>query len=156
MDQVLTPTYINFSFGNKAINIVDAQLSLNYDNGSYYTECMSAVGGKKTYMLVKGNTVAQEGDIFTTITKTGDKQQDESISYLQQEIVAAGKTEDPKDYVKDAVITIQDSEMRQFLTFSFTGFIKNLKMENPKQGNQFTNYKAEFEISDPLSISLTN
>lgn len=156
MDQVLTPTYINFSFGNKAINIVDAQLSLNYDNGSYYTECMAAVGGKKNYMLVKGSTVTQEGDIFTTITKTGDKQQDESISYLQQEIVEADKSEDPEKYVKDTVITIQDSEMRQFLTFSFRGFIKELKMENPKKGNQFTNYKAEFEVFDPLTISLTN
>ena len=156
MDQVLIPAYINFSFGNKAINIVDAQLSLTFDNGSYYTECMPAVGGKKNYMLVKGNTVKQEGDIFTTITKTGDRQQDDSISYLQEENAAADKTEDPGKYVKDTVITIQDSEMRQFLTYSFSGYIKNLKMENPKKGNQFTNYKAEFEVYDPLTISLTN
>lgn len=155
MEQVLTPTYINFSFGNKNINIVDAQLSLNYDNESYYKEYMTGAG-KKGYMLVKGNTVMQEGDISVTITKTGDKQQDESITYLQQEIVEADKSEDPEKYVKDIVITIQDSEMRQFLTISFRGFIINLKMENPKKGNQFTNYKAEFEVFDPLTISLAN
>lgn len=156
MDQVLTPTYINFSFVNKAINILDAQLALSFDNGSYYTECMPAVGGKKNYMLVKGGTMIQEGDIFTTITKTGDKQQDESISYLQQEFVAADESEDPEKYVKDMVVTIQDSEMRQILTFSFRGFIKELKMENHKKGNKFTNYNAEFEAFDPLTISLTN
>ena len=155
MDQTLKATYINFSFGNKEINIVDAKLSLNYDNGTYYEECMTAAG-KKGYMIVKGTSVTQEGDIFTTITKTGDKKQDESISYLQNEIIEADKSENPSDYVKDVVIILQDSEMRQFLTFSFSGYIKELQMQNPKKGNQFTDYIAEYEIFDPLTISLKN
>ena len=155
MEQTLIPSFINVVYDGKELNIVDAQLSLDYDNGTHYEESMTSTG-KKGYMLRKGTSVTPQGDISVTILKTADKKQDETITFLQQKLVTDDKVEDPTQYVKDIVITVQDAEGRQFLTFSFGGYIKDLRLEQPKRGNMFTTYIAEFQIFDPLSIKLSN
>jgi hypothetical protein len=83
IDQTLVPAFISITYDGTELNIVDAKLSMHYDNGTKYEESMTA-SGKKGYLLRKGISVEQEGDIFITITKTGDGKQDDTIKFLEK------------------------------------------------------------------------
>jgi hypothetical protein len=155
IDQTLVPSFITITYDGTELNIVDAKLSLNYDNATKYEESMTATG-KKGYLLRKGTSVNQEGDVFVTITKTGDGKQDATISFLETKLQDIAKTENPDDYSKAIVINVQDPGGEQFLSISFSGYVKELKLQPSVKGNFFTDYIAEFEIFDPLTISLTN
>ena len=155
IDQTLVPSFITITYDGTELNIVDAKLSLNYDNGTKYEESMTA-NGKKGYLLRKGTSVNQEGDVFVTITKTGDGKQDATISFLERKLQDISKTEKPDDYAKAIVINVQHPGGDKFLSISFSGYLKELQMKPSVKGNFFTDYIAEFEIFDPLTISLTN
>ena len=112
--------------------------------------------GKKGYLLRKGVSVEQEGDIYVVITKTSDGKNDKTTTYLEKKMTEISKSENPKDYSKAVVITCKDPGEVQFLSVSFNGYLKELKMIPSKNGNGFTDYVAEFTVYDPLSIKIAN
>ena len=128
---------------------------MHYDNGTKYEESMTA-SGKKGYLLRKGISVEQEGDIFITITKTGDGKQDDTIKFLEKKLQEIEKSEKPDDYSKAVVVACKDPGEQQFLNFSFNGYLKELSLTPSKEGNAFTDYLGEFEIFDPLTIKINN
>lgn len=155
IEQTLVPVHSLMVYDNKEIPHMDAKLSMYYDNGTTYEECMTS-SGKKGYLLRKGSYTKQEGDIFIVIPKTGDKKNDETIQFLQSKLQEIAKSEDPNEYSKSVVYTCQDPGENQFLSLSFSGYIKELRVAPPKEGNAFTDYIAEFEIFDVLTVNLTN
>jgi len=155
INQTLVPAFISITYDGTELNIVDAKLSMHYDNGTKYEESMTA-SGKKGYLLRKGVSVEQEGDIFITITKTGDGKQDDTIKFLEKKLQEIEKFEKPDDYSKAVVVVCKDPGEQQFLNFSFNGYLKELSLTPSKEGNAFTDYLAEFEIFDPLTIKISN
>ena len=155
IEQTLVPAYISVTYDKTELNIVDAKLSLQYKNNTQYEENMTPAG-KKGYLLRKGVSVEQEGDIYVVITKTSDGKNDKTIEYLEKKMTDISKSENPKDYSKAVVITCKDPGEVQFLSVSFSGYIKELKMVPSKNGNGFTDYVAEFTVYDPLSIKIAN
>jgi hypothetical protein len=155
IDQTLVTAFVSITYDGTELNIVDAKLSLHYDNNTKYEESMTSTG-KKGYLLRKGISVTQEGDIFVTITKTGDGKQDDTIKFLETKLQEISKSEKPDDYSKALVITSKDPGEQQFLSVSFNGYLKELRVTPSKEGNAFTDYIAEFEIFDPLSIKISN
>lgn len=155
IEQTLVAVHSLMIYDEKEIPHMDAKLSMYYDNGTRYEEFMTA-NGKKGQLLRKGSYTKQEGDIFIVIPKTGDKKNDETIQFLQNKLQEVAKSEDPNDYVKSVVYTCKDPGENQFLNLSFSGYIKELRVAPPKEGNSFTDYIAEFEIFDVLTVNLTN
>ena len=155
IEQALVPAYISVTYDRTELNIVDAKLSLQYKNNTQYEENMTPAG-KKGYLLRKGVSVEQEGDIYVVISKTSDGKNDQTITYLEKKMSDISKSENPKDYSKAIVITCKDPGEVQFLSVSFNGYLKELKMVPSKNGNGFTDYIAEFTVYDPLSIKIAN
>lgn len=155
VDQTLVPAFISITYDGTELNIVDAKLSMHYDNGTKYEESMTA-SGKKGYLLRKGISVEQEGDIFITITKTGDGKQDDTINFLEKKLQKDEKTEKPDEYAKPIVVACKDPGEQPFLNFSFSGYLTELSLTPSKEGNAFTDYLGEFEIFDPLTIKISN
>jgi len=154
-EQTLVPAFISVTYDGTELNIVDAKFSLQYNNSTNYEENMTSAG-KKGYLLRKGVSIEQEGDIYVVLTKSSDGKNDESIKFLENRIKEIAKSEKPDDYSKPVVLTCKDPGEEQFLSVSFNGYIKELKMYPSKNGNGFTDYVAEFEIFDPLSIKIEN
>jgi len=154
-EQTLVPAFISVTYDGTELNIVDAKFSLQYNNSTNYEENMTS-SGKKGYLLRKGVSIEQEGDIYVVLTKSSDGKNDESIKFLENRIKEIAKSEKPNDYSKPVVLTCKDPGEEQFLSVSFNGYIKELKMYPSKNGNGFTDYVAEFEIFDPLSIKIEN
>jgi hypothetical protein len=155
IEQALVPAYISVTYDKTELNIVDAKLSLQYKNNTQYEENMTPAG-KKGYLLRKGVSVEQEGDIYVIITKTSDGKNDQTITFLEKKMTDISKSENPKDYSNAIVITCKDPGEEQFLSVSFNGYLKELKMVPSKNGNGFTDYVAEFTVYDPLSIKIEN
>ena len=155
IEQTLVPAYISVTYDKTELNIVDAKLSLQYKNNTQYEENMTPAG-KKGYLLRKGVSVEQEGDIYVVITKTSDGKNDQTITFLENKMTDISKSEKPDDYSKAIVITCKDPGEEQFLSVSFNGYLKELKMIPSKNGNGFTDYVAEFTVYDPLSIKIAN
>lgn len=155
IDQTLVPAFISIIYDGTELNIVDAKLSMHYDNGTKYEESMTA-SGKKGYLLRKGVSVEQEGDITITTTKTGDGKQDDTIKFLETKFQEIKKSEKPEDYTRAIVVACKDPGEQQFLNFSFDGYLKELSWAPSKEGNAFTDYLAELEIFDPLTIKISN
>ena len=154
-EQTLVPAFITVTYDGTELNIVDAKFSLQYNNCTNYEENMTPAG-KKGYLLRKGVSIEQEGDIYVVLTKSSERKNDESIKFLENRIKEIAKSEKPNDYSKPVVLTCKDPGEEQFLSVSFNGYIKELKMYPSKNGNGFTDYVAEFEIFDPLSIKIEN
>jgi hypothetical protein len=154
-EQTLVPAFISVTYDGTELNIVDAKFSLQYNNSTNYEENMTS-SGKKGYLLRKGVSIEQEGDIYVVLTKSSDGKNDESIKFLENRIKEIAKSEKPDDYSKPVVLTCKDPGEEQFLSVSFNGYIKELKMYPSKNCNGFTDYVAEFEIFDPLSIKIEN
>ena len=154
-EQTLVPAFISVTYDGTELNIVDAKFSLQYNNSTKYEENMTPAG-KKGYLLRKGVSVEQEGDIYVVITKSSDGKNDQSITNLQDKLKQIATSEKPEDYSKPVVLTCKDPGEEQFLSVSFNGYIKELKIYPSKDGNGFTDYVAEFEIFDPLSIKIEN
>ena len=155
IEQTLVPAFVNFLYDGTELLIVDAKVSLNFSNGSDYEESMTDKG-TKGYMLRKGISVEQNGEISVTITKAGDKEADKTIKNLGKIQKNVGKSENPKDYAKNIVINFSDSGMQKFFSVSFSGYLKSFIIEPASSGNGFTNYDARFTIFDPLTIKLSN
>jgi len=154
-EQTLVPAFISVTYDGTELNIVDAKFSLQYNNSTNYEENMTSAG-KKGYLLRKGVSIEQEGDIYVVLTKSSDGKNDESIKFLENKLKDIAKSEKPEDYSKPVVLTCKDPGEEQFLSVSFNGYLKELKMYPSKNGNGFTDYVAEFEIFDPLSIKIEN
>lgn len=150
--QVLIPAFINFTYDGTELTIVDAQLSLKYENNSSYEEAMIS-SGMKGYMLRKGVTVDQSGAISIRVTKSADGKSDDTISKLESIAEEIQKSEKPDDYAKTITICIKNPGEDQFLSVSFTGYLNDFTM-TPQQNNLFTDYIAEFKVFDPLTIKL--
>jgi hypothetical protein len=155
INQTLVPAYINVTYDGTELNIVDAKFSLKYNNQSKYEEAMTSIG-KKGYMLRKGVSVLQEGEIYVVLTKTADGKQDDNISFLQKVAQDVSKSEKPDNYSKNIVIIAKNSAEEQFLSVTFNGYLKEIKTQPSDKGNFFTDYIAEFQIFDPLSIKISN
>jgi hypothetical protein len=155
IDQTLVPAYISVTYDGTELNIVDAKLSLKYNNQSKYEEAMTSTG-KKGYMLRKGVSVLQEGEIYVVLTKTADGKQDDNISSLQKIAQEIAKSEKPDDYSKNIAIIVKNPAEEQFLSVTFNGYLKEINTQPSDKGNFFTDYVAVFQIFDPLSIKISN
>lgn len=155
MDQSLEAGSISVNYDTFELKIIDANFSLNYDNNCSYTEAMTTTG-KRSYLLRKGISVKQYGNIYTILSKTSDKKHDESITFLKNELKTISKLEDPSKYCKAIVVTAKESGDEQFFSMSFNGFIAELKMIPSDDGIGFINYMANFVIFDDLSIKIGN
>ena len=113
--QTLVPAFISVTYDGTELNIVDAKFSLQYKNNSNYEENMTPAG-KKGYLLRKGVSVEQEGDIYVVLTKSSDGKNDESIKFLEDKIKEISKSEKPDQYSKPVVLTCKDPGEEQFLT----------------------------------------
>lgn len=155
IEQTLVPAFVNFLYDGTELLIVDVSVSLSFSNGSSFEESMTDKG-TKGYMLRKGISVEQNGEIFVKITKAGDKEADKTIKNLEKIQKNVSKSENPKDYAKNIVINFSDSGMQKFFSVAFSGYLKSFTMEPANSGNGFTNYYAQFAIFDPLTIKLSN
>jgi hypothetical protein len=152
--QTLVPAVAIFNLDSKELNIIDAKVSLKFDNGSGYEECMVS-SGDKGYMLRKGITVEQDGDIKVTIVKTPDKKQDDTIKNLTDSLQNIRKNTDPANYAKDIALVVQNPSSDQFLSVTFSGYLKEMTIQSPDL-TEFTEYVADFEVFDPQTIKITN
>lgn len=152
--QTLVPAFVIFNLDSKELNIKDAQVALKFNNGSGYEECMVS-SGVKGYMLRKGVTVEQDGDIKVTIVKTPDKKQDDTISNLTTSLQNTSKNPDPANYAKDIAVVVQNPSSDQFLSVTFSGYLKEMIIQSPHL-TEFTEYVADFEVFDPQTIKITN
>lgn len=152
--QSLVPAFVIFNLDSKELNITNAELSLKFTNGAHYDEGIAS-SGSKGYMLCKGTTVLQEGDIKVTIPKTPDKKQDDTIQNLTDSLQNTQKNTDPANYAKNVAITAQNSGADQFLSVTFSGYVKEMKIQSPDL-TEFTEYVAEFVVFDPQTITITN
>jgi hypothetical protein len=150
----LIPSTIKFSFDSTLIHILDAQLSLSFQNGSKYQECMSK-NGIKSYVLAKGNYVTQNGDIAVEIVKTPDGNQDASIRKIEENLEHIQKNDSPKAYTKSVTAVIENSGGEKFLDVSFHGYASEFVAQAPDSTNYLT-YKATFVVFDPQSIRISN
>ena len=155
MEQTLVPAFVSVTYGGTELNIIDAKFSLKYDNGTKFEKCM-APSHSNGYLLSKGISIRQEGDMFVTITKTNDGKQDDNIKFLQDKKKAINSAKKPAEYAESIVITCKDPGEQQFLNVSFSGYIKEIKTLPTKKGNEFISFMAEFEIFDPLTIKIEN
>jgi hypothetical protein len=154
MPQSLIPAFVKFNFDKDELQILDTQLSLKFENGSGYHECMLN-SGVKGYTLKKGTTVLQSGDVTVTIVKTPDGKQAETIKSLQESLKNAHKNINPKDYTKNVSVTVQNSGQETFLSLSFEGYVSELYSQSPELTN-FPQYVAKVEIFDPTTIKLSS
>ncbi len=152
--QTLVPAFVIFNLDSKELNIIDAKVALKFNNGSGYEECMVS-SGDKGYMLRKGITVEQDGDITVTILKTPDKKQDDTIQNLTESLQNIRKNTDPANYAKNVAVTVQNPSADQFLSVTFSGYLKEMLIQSPDL-TEFTQYVAEFEVFDPETIKITN
>jgi uncharacterized protein YhdP len=152
--QTLVPAAVSFNLDSKELNITDVEVSLKFHNGSGYEECMVS-SGDKGYMLRKGITVEQKGDIKVTIAKTPDKKQDDTIKNLTDSLQNIRKSTDPASYAKDIAAVVQNPGSEQFLSVTFSGYLKEMSIQSPNL-TEFTKYVAEFQVFDPQTIKLTN
>lgn len=153
-NETLVPSFVNFMYDGTEFLIVGANISLRFSNSSRFEESITNKG-TKGYMLRKGVTVEQDGDISVKITKAGDNNADGTIKNMQKIAKNISKSENPKDYAKDIVINFSDSGEQKFFSVSFKGYLKTFNVVDTSNNN-FTNYIAEFEIFDPLTIKLSN
>ena len=153
IEQTLVPAYVNFMYGGTEFLIVDANISLRFSNSSRFEESITNKG-TKGYMLRKGVTVEQNGDISIRVTKTGDNNADGTIKNMQNISKNISKSENPKDYVENIVINFSDPGEQKFFSVSFSGYLKTFNVIDTNNNN-FTDYIAEFEIFDPLTIKLS-
>jgi hypothetical protein len=89
-EQTLVPAFITVTYDGTELNIVDAKFSLQYNNCTNYEENMTPAG-KKGYLLRKGVSIEQEGDIYVVLTKSSDGKNDESIKFLENKIKEIAK-----------------------------------------------------------------
>ena len=75
---------------------------------------------------------------------------------MQDKKKAINAAKKPADYCESIVITCKDPGEQQFLSLSFSGYIKEIKTLPTKKGNEFISYMAEFEIFDPLTFKIEN
>jgi protoporphyrinogen oxidase len=152
--QTLIPASIKFDFGGKELTLSDAQLSLKFTNGSGYDECMSNEG-KKNYVLRRGTTVEQDGDITITLIKTPDKEQIADINAIQDNLAAIRKSPDPSSYKKSIIVNLYGpgGANDDFLSLKFEGYISELTTQAPELTN-FMEYVAKVEIFNPETIKL--
>lgn len=153
-NQTLVPASITFDLGGKDLQLSDAQLSLKFTNGSGYDECMSNEG-KKNYVLRRGTTVLQDGDITITLVRTPDKTQIENINAIQDNLAATRKSTDPSTYKKNIVIGLYGPGGKDddFFNLRFEGYVSELTVQSPELTN-FMEYVAKVEIFNPASIKL--
>ena len=154
IEQTLEPAFISVVYDGEELNIVDMKFELEYDNKTSYETGMICKDGKKGYLLRKGVSVMHEGEISVIVTDTADGKQSSTIDFLKKKMQEAAKTEKPDDYVKSIVCVCKDPGEEQFLSVSFRGYIKQLEFIPTKEGNAFVNYKAVFEVFDPLTMKI--
>jgi len=153
-NQTLIPASITFDLGGKDLKLSDAQLSLKFTNDSGYDECMSNEG-KKNYVLRRGTTVLQDGDITITLVRTPDKDQIADINAIQDNLAATRKSNDPGSYKKNIAIGLYGPGGKDddFFGLTFEGYISELTTQSPELTN-FMEYVAKVEIFNPSSIKL--
>jgi hypothetical protein len=152
MAQTLIPAFIRFQLDHDAMDIIETQLALKFDNGTSYEECMTN-SGKKGYVLKKGNAVLQQGDITITLIKTPDGKQDDSIKKLEDSIKKVHTNIDPKDYSQNVAVILENSGNDKFMDLTFSGYISELYTQSPDLTN-FPQYVSKIEVYDPLSIKI--
>ena len=155
INQALVPSFVSVVYDSLELVFVDAKFSFNYDNNSGYIETMTT-SGKRNYILRKGVSVSQYGDIYMVLAKTPDNKQDESIKFLKDKLKENSKLENPADYCKPIIITAKDPGDEQFMSVSFNGYIAEFKNIPSKDGIDFINYLASFVIFDDLSVKIEN
>ncbi len=155
INQALVPSFVSVSYDSFELVFVDAKFSFNYDNNSGYLESMTT-SGKRNYLLRKGVSITQYGDIYMVLSKTPDKKQDDSIKFLRDKLKEISKLENPNDYCKPIVITAKDPGEEQFFSVSFSGYVAEFKNIPSKDGIDFINYLASFVIFDDLSVKIAN
>ena len=126
IEQTLVPAYVNFMYGGTEFLIVDANISLRFSNSSRFEESITNKG-TKGYMLRKGVTVEQNGDISIRVTKTGDNNADGTIKNMQNISKNISKSENPKDYVENIVINLKKYP-KAFEIFSVMNFSYSSKL----------------------------
>jgi len=154
-EQTLVPAYISVTYCGTEINITDVKFSMKYNNNTRYEENMTPAG-TKGYLLRKGISVEQEGQIYVIITKTPDNNNDASIKFIENKLKEVAKSEKPKEYIGPVVLMCKDPGEEKFLTFSFNGYVKEMKVCPSNICNGFIEYLVEFEIFDPLSVKFEN
>jgi hypothetical protein len=151
--QTLIPAFLNFTLDSKDIDVLDTQLSLKFENGTGYEECMTKTG-QKGYVLKKGNTVLQSGDIHITVVKTPDGKHNDDIKALQDNLANVQKNSDPKAYVKNINVQLLNPGNTKFMGLSFSGYVSEVETKSPDSTN-FAEYLAKIEVYDPMTIALT-
>ena len=152
MSQTLIPAFVSFNLGSQEVGITDTQLSLNFSNGSGYEECMLK-DGKKGYLLKKGTTILQQGDVNITLTKSPDGKQDASIKAVEEAMKKSQDNDAPDQYTDSITFSISNSGEKEFMTLSFTGYVSEVVGNTPNE-TDFAAYTAKIEVYDPLSISI--
>ena len=89
--------------------------------------------GKKNYVLRRGTTIQQEGDITITIVRTPEKKQIEDIKTIQDNLKKTSETNDPSTYKKGISIALHgpggiDDD---FFGLTFEGYISELTTQAP-------------------------
>lgn len=151
--ETLVPAFIKFMIGPTEVDVLDSQLSLKFENGSGYEECMTK-NGLKGYVLKKGTTVLQSGDVVITVIKTPDGKHQSSIDLLQDNLENIQKTSNPDNYTKSITVQLENPSNEKFMGLTFNGYVSEVETKAPDLTN-FPEYVAKIEIYDPLSIKLT-
>lgn len=151
--ETLVPAFIKFMIGPTEVDVLDSQLSLKFENGSGYEECMTK-NGLKGYVLKKGTTVLQSGDVVITVIKTPDGKHQSSIDLLQDNLENIQKTSNPDNYTKSITVQLENPSNEKFMGLTFNGYVSEVETKSPDLTN-FPEYVAKIEIYDPLSIKLT-
>ena len=154
MAQTLIPSSIKFSLDGTTLSILDAQLSLKFENGCSYDECMTKTG-VKGYVLKKGTTVLQAGEIVVEIIKTPDGKQDATIKKLQDDLKLLSTKVNPSDYSKTVAVIIENPGAEKFFDLTYSGYVSEMYAQSP-EGTNFPQYKAKIQVFDPTSIKISN
>ena len=131
MAQTLIPSSIKFTLEGTILSILDAQLSLKFENGCGYDECMTRTG-TKGYVL----------------------KQDLTITKLQADLKLLSAKTSPLEYAKTVAVIIENPGGEKFFDLTFSGYVSEMYAQAP-DGTNFPQYKAKVQVFDPTTIKIS-
>jgi hypothetical protein len=148
----LVPSFLEFSYDGKPIEIVDASLSLDFDNKCEY-EKHNINNGERGYTLRRGVGIVQVGEIKVDIIKTPDGKRDDSLKQLDDCLNKIATQADPKDYNKSITFVANNSDKEKFVAVSFEGYVSRGIPTAPDESD-FPQFTYSFVPYDSQTVTV--
>lgn len=129
---LMTPAYTHLTIGGNEVKISKGDLSFSSTNSTNYT-LTTADSGHREFLLTKGSSIENAGQMVVSIIETPDGSTKDSIDRVKKELTKSQSKGNPKDYAKTIVFVVSNSDHKSLVEVSFEGYVKDIQRIAPEK-----------------------